>query len=316
MTEIIEKKEQADQFLSQAFQDIESSIVLYEAKKYSNAVFYLQQSVEKAIKSYVFQFDPEEADPLKIRHRYLQVIKKSNEKFRQKREDLRKNTERYNAAIILTKNIGFDYQTIVDKILSNQEDFNKLIDISERKREFTESEVISLVVLMEEVDCDFEDILHQLRFKKIDEVKWDQNIDDLSVNIKAGIREIYSGYDLSEEARESRLNEIEDQLFEWKNGPKDVHYQFLLFLYLRIGGMILLSLVGLLVSAHEQSSRYPDEKKKFNPLDFYTLELPLVFHLPAIQKYTSIALGWLRESYDLLETLPKIMGDDSNTGNI
>lgn len=316
MTEIIEKKEQANQFLSQAFQDIESSIVLYEAKKYSNAVFYLQQSVEKAFKSYAFQFDPENANPLEIGHKYLQMIKKSYEKFRKKHEDLRKKPDQYNATIIISKNIGSDYQTLVDETLSSQAKFNKLIDIAERTREFTESDVMSLVILMKEVECEFEEIVHQLRFKEIDEVKWDQNIEDMCVKIKAGIREIYSGYDISEEIRESGIKEIDDQLLGWKKYPKDVHYHYILVLYLIIGGMFLLSLVGLLVSAHEQSSRYPDEKKKFNPLDFYTLDLPLVFHLPEIQKYTTKALGWLRESYDLLETLPKVIGDDSNTRDI
>ena len=76
--------------------------------------------------------------------------------------------------------------------------------------------------------------------------------------------------------------------------------------------MMLLSLGGLLVSAHEQSSRYPDEKMQFVPLEFYTLKLPLVFRLPVIQNYTSIALGWLRESYDILGSMTPVVDEHSN----
>lgn len=87
--------------------------------------------------------------------------------------------------------------------------------------------------------------------------------------------------------------------------PKEVYNNYLLFIFLIIGSVSLLSFVGLLLSDHEQNSRYPTKDATFPPLDFYTLELPLVSHLTEIQDYVCISLEWLWDAYELLDSLSK-----------
>lgn len=91
MTEIIYKNEQAWQFLDVAFNDLDSSILLYDEEYYPNSVFLLEQSVEKAFKSYDFKFNPNTTYPRKIGHKPLQVIKNSNKIYRQKMRIFVKN---------------------------------------------------------------------------------------------------------------------------------------------------------------------------------------------------------------------------------
>ena len=315
MTEIIDKNEQAWQFLDVAFNDLGSSILLYDEEYYPNSVFLLEQSVEKAFKSYDFKFNPNTADPRKIGHKPLQVIKNSHKIYRQKNEDIRQKPEEYAVVVSLTKKIGLDYSKNVEETLDAQAKMDNLIDNCNEFLELDEEDILFIINNLKETHEGWVETINQIQENKINIEEWEHNIDEMYSNIIAGFQELVSKDMISTEDLDAGMKKVEALFLQAKMVPKEVYNNYLLFIFLILGGISLLSLVGLLLSAHEQNSRYPTKDATFTPLDFYTLELPLVSHLPEIQDYVCISLEWLWDAYELLETLPKNVCDDSYTGN-
>ena len=96
MTGEIPTPQSARQFLAIAHQDLKAACCLYRDGFYPQAVFYLEQSVEKGLKSYSISsgiIDEDEAWH-KISHKTLKIYEKSMKNFRQRVVILQENLKK------------------------------------------------------------------------------------------------------------------------------------------------------------------------------------------------------------------------------
>jgi len=66
---------------------------------------------------------------------------------------------------------------------------------------------------------------------------------------------------------------------------------------------IILFYLALLTAPHAEKARYPVPDQRFDPLDYYTPDRPIIAALPELHIYTGIALERLDHLYDHIETM-------------
>jgi hypothetical protein len=86
----------AKQFLAIAHHDLKAARFLYQEGCYPQAVFYLEQSVEKGLKSYSIALGiiDEKAAWHEISHKTLRIYEKSTKNFRQRVADIQENLKK------------------------------------------------------------------------------------------------------------------------------------------------------------------------------------------------------------------------------
>jgi len=241
-----------------AKKDLEATKILFNNKLYAQAIFYLQQCIEKAIKSLGIKRKIITESELKkeIGHKALKVLSKSYNQFRNKMATLdfiEVGGKKYplNKVAIEKLPKAFPSEEMESKVSFSREELLNIISKITREKD-------RLNKFIEDV----KGVLYQL----LDTLHEIVPIEEKEAKREANKRQI--------DAFVNEWNEVYSKLFSC--------HSTLFYLY-------------LVFSPHSESSRYP--RKDFNPLEIYNDKMPLIEQLSSYIKITDETLDDLEHIY-------------------
>ncbi len=242
-----------------AERDLNASKCLFEKKLYPQAVFYLEQAVEKAAKSFglhqniISEDDLEEIghDSLEI---YLKVVEGLKNKVKRFQERIKKLPKLKHTTLFKEyENIGSEK---FDEMLDKFESYLKRSDrkISDEEIEKMISELINLEAEIEsqKITIDKNEIENlKFLYQEVANTLAEEH-PELRENIKGEMKKF-----------ESLTPELIEELIVSFSIPQAICSTHLLFL-------------SLISCPHAISSRYPYPEYEHNPLMVYTVEHPII----------------------------------------
>ncbi len=252
-------------------EDLESSKILFDNKKYPNALFSLQQSVEKSTKAFFLLNEISKSKELmSIGHylskKHLEGIKENQTKALNLREAIKKNPKLKEIPMINKLDLeDFENKAIEAEKIIKSVNKGKIYSDNPELLDQNLLEMNKFLTTAEE----FEE-------KKLDKLTEEELADEWTNNIKAfsKIRR-EEGVGISEQEEKEALN---------------VTGEFLKHIALRQAESMIYggtahavnSVLNFFIEPHFKFLRYPSEKKS---LEYYTLENPLITRL---QKFIEV----------------------------
>ena len=277
-------------FVDIAKQDLKSSKLLYNIGYYPQSIFLFQQSIEKAVKSIAIwvEFTDVKNARRKIGHKGAKFYKMTNSNLIETVNKLKSNNDSTEA---ISKIMGID--NIYDNIDEMEEEIqetddwtnaflNNIGDYTNLSHEYLNDILLDLEQLREEYNSEL--LVKTNLFKTDDE--WLQFIEKTAEIMKNMIEFYSEKYAEQGMSIPENLIEMVDEQFKSLFNVMDKKTWNQMFSIIFDTNYVLKSLFYLLILAdpHVINARYPEEN--FNPLDFYTADLPLVNRFP---QFTDIA---------------------------
>lgn len=292
MTEALKNPQFAQNLLAMAHMDLKAARHLHEAGFYPQAVFYLEQSAEKGLKSYSIAsgiIDEKEAR-LDISHRTLKIYEKSTRRLRQRivkvQENLKMNP-------------------------SLEAFFNKRLNFGETIKQLDIS-VAQLRVLSKQGD-------EALSLSQEDLKKHIKTLRDLARDSKRASAKIQKKAISPSEFRatekfltemvDAALTDHPDRLNQTK---EEIKIKFTLETYEKLTKELLVQSIppmetfqsffqlSIVLQPHAVA-RYP--KSGFDPIEFYTPDLPLIKSFPKLTDIIERVLNQVDELYQKSEEM-------------
>jgi len=271
----------ADRFLFMAIDDLDASVLLYHRGHYPQAVFMLQQSVEKMAKSlgiFLTIITDKEASSI-VRHQPLNILKKTSKDFAQIVHGGHRELGGIPELQNYLKQIGFDSAeadaTIDAKV-------NKLIDELKKAERYDLSKKQIHVIVngmrkrAEKFDVNIQKFFEEgLSDENYDAMR--KNLEDLVGSVLSS-KTLFPAQNMHEEAK--LRNRIVSEILPDKKSTES------LLIFVQILGDCVLSLIPLarLTAPHAVRSRYPITEENFDPLEYYIMNRPIVAALPDLHQ--------------------------------
>jgi len=281
-----------------ALDDLDCSVILYHREHYPQSVFYLQQAVEKAVKSVGLLFEMiSQKDLLKnVGHNPLKVYRKPVNKFSEDLMDLNKNIESYPEFKEIMNLSGINFDEFVSGIKKGTHEFNEYINTI-ADYNLTKDELEEYITKIENLNRQIENTDKQINEQEISDEKFAVIKEELKNNLESAFVSLEIPDKLKEQMR-NELKLIFDSFF-----PKKEIFEFICYFMIKaMGTGANLFYLSIITSLHSSKSRYPEEN--FNPLTFYTPECPLIKKMPEIQDITRQTLEEMDILYDLMFNPP------------
>lgn len=277
------------EFLAIAKMDLEASKVLYEKDLYPQAVFYFQQSVEKATKAFALitgQKISEKEFINDIGHHAINIFEKSIRDQKNRYEQLKANLNRLpelkETKIVKNFNLERNIRQL-NRYLSNikkiKKDKRDLIYISS----WDIRRILKEIKEIESAKKEFEKVRSNISNLKISE--------RASNKMKKELIELYSSLSKYDSIRvEEAKNDLEKidlkQLAESSIKSFFEPIGFILFL------SIALYYLAIVTLPHSSLTRYP--QNDLTPVNLYTKKLPIVKKLPELCEVQDNVLNELK----------------------
>jgi len=274
-------------FLEIAKQDLKAAKCLYDRELYPQATFYLQQSTEKAAKSFAIMIGTISEDEVKdIGHVSLKIHRKIiNEE--------KKRTDKFEAVIKkipeleeikLIRNIDLD--KYYEGLNESQQVIDYLLNEKESLVFLSEEEIMGFIEDIKKLESEHQKNLHSfsLTTEKFDELK--ENITELI--------DILNEYNPNEaeKAREDldnlNSNQVNEMLEKLAPLLMDVFYVHISLFYL-----------SRITFPHAIVARYPNDN--LNPLEIYNGDLPLIKLFEECIRVLGKTLNKIEDIYTNLE---------------
>lgn len=269
--------------LNIARDDWSASKILYERKLYSQAVFYLQQSVEKAAKSFIVEMGLLDIEDIKknIGHDTTKII----ELLKELNITINREKNKILGAIPKLKGSIFDSAigaegNIIDLKDKNIEDISTNLKHSSSTIEHTINSILKF----------FNEILELEKIIKNEGVK--SIIDDDSIEEIVAVTQLITEHYPNEKKYKRFKDPKKIKLF-----VEVLTKNLLLF----IPCLISLFVLALITYSDAVNSRYPEVEDNYNPLDYYNDVYPVIMKfekLLNLQKYNLIQLSVWRKDYN------------------
>ncbi len=299
-----------DSLLFIALEDLDSSIILYHREHYPQSVFYLQQAVEKAVKSLGLFFEIVSERDLfrRVGHKPLEIYRRPISKISTDIPALNKELDNHPEFRDLLQISGIDFDELASstKNLVHQFDeyLSTVVDYNLSSEVF--SEIISMIG---QVNREIETAEEKIRGEGIREEEFDAIQDDLRKQFEALFISIHIPSPQKEMMRDE-LNSFFTAFF-----PNKEFFEYLVYVLLKIVRIAQnLFYLSIITSPHATKSRYPEDN--FNPLLFYASGTPLINKLPELQGITRYTLEEMDVLYDLIFDLPDDTSGVSNDAGL
>ncbi len=277
-----------ERLLSMGMGDLDVSITLYEEGHYPQAVFSLQQVVEKASKSLALALKIIENNEMrKIKHKTPKIFKKSIHGFLNSVVFVHAEACLTPETEALLTSAGIDLEMIAaskNKISAQVEKIFETVSDYDQSKDFIAGLIANLKLNLDTLEKDRTNI----EKNGFDDVQMNTIRQHVSLTVKNIAKK---GSQVEVEKTASLLSE--------ENLLKNTI--LLTFKYAECS--IVLFYLALLTAPHAEKARYPDPNQKFDPLDYYTQDRPIVAALPELHMYTRIALERLGNLYNHIETM-------------
>jgi HEPN domain-containing protein len=275
----------AEEYLKIAKKDLEATKILYENKLYAQALFYFEQSVEKANKGFALTSNKySEKYMIKVNHDVTKIYKDIIIEQKRRYENLSRNLNQ----ISKLKNTKFAKNfDIESKKKECEESLRNLAEIqTERDNLNSTLEIRQILKEMRENNEEIKGLKKIVSNIRLTEKNWKE--------MKNDILELFENPEnnnlasvLQKEMDDSKLN-----IQELETGIKKIYLQIIQ----SISVYIYLYPLGILTLTHAVITRYP--KEDMSPMDIYNQELPIIKHLPDLIYQHSKALKILNKYYN------------------
>lgn len=249
-------------FYDIAESDLNSALILYRNGIFHNAVFFLQQGIEKLIKGMGLYFDIISPNQLKsVNHFASDIFKKSAEAL------LKENRLLHNKYLI--------DEDMTEAIQHQDEERKKSIDLIKKIKQDGVDPNISL----EELDKLIADIHGEAPTETFNlQTIAKENAETAYAMMKEGkIKEKYK-------KEQIKLSDKQDEEVK-----KAIHLIHEYTLKIDIANRTLL-LLDVVFHAHQNISRYPCEEHGESPLDIYSIDHPIIQRFEKLLEYAFLSL--------------------------
>jgi len=283
-----------DSLLFIALEDLDSSIILYHRKHYPQSVFYLQQAVEKAVKSLglLFEIVVEKDLQKKVGHNPLRVYKKPFTKISDDLPSLNRELDTHPEFREMLQMSGIDLDELASsmkKLVHQFDEYRKTVVTYNPSAE-------ALSAHLSAIDS------YNRGIKQAEEKIRDRGISDevfaaIQGELRNQLEALFISIHIPSPQKEVMRNEL-NSFFTLFLPNKEFFEYFIevLLKAVRIGQNLFY--LSIITSPHATKSRYPEEN--FNPLKFYAPGSPLIHKLPELQEITRHNLEEMDVLYDLI----------------
>jgi hypothetical protein len=233
-------------------------------------------------------------------------------------EEINKNNDAQEIAASLSAKMGVDYEQGSKELVENQKVFISIINDCKRYYCLDEDTLSSWINEMKEICSSFDEGYKNIYSKKVTKEQWDNNIDAFLKKIEIASIEFCKEHSIPQEKQDDLLSYLELMKIQ-SRASLEIYRARASYLLLLFEVGILLVILSIILSSHEQLSRYPFIKGELpeidddiDPLSYYTKELPLIKHFHQLQKYTKITLDLLGEMSYLLDDPAVIENGEKN----
>jgi len=249
----------AEELFDIANKDLETAEILFERSLYPQAIFSLQQSIEKASKSLFVKIGAAESKDLKrfIKHNPIKVI----ELFSKKEKEIQKENEKLIEKIPELKESKFfdkDLDKEIDLEIRNEKELVKIsFDISSSEKKLEEQiNVMKNLINASVINIDY------LKNNGVEKIMKEKDIEELIWFIQLVSKE----YPL--EGGNKKFEDRNEVIKLLRNFLHFFHLLYPLFL-----SLIILSLITLMGAV---DSRYPDIQKDSIPKNLFDYDSPII----------------------------------------
>lgn len=262
-----------EQLLLIAKEDLESSKILYQHGKWPQSIFFLQQAVEKSYKS------------IAMFQKYIDASSMKGEVGHNPLNILKMQIDQFESLKYEFINKPDAFESIVSLCKHIGYDYTSITDELKNNKNDIESFIKScskINLTEDQLDDCLSEITAYLRKREI-----------LIKDIQTDLRTL--------------INQENSELLTSLTGlTAQIMYEL-------IGSFQILTPLSIIITSHEQKSRYPDEKSGFNPLTYYTKDSLLIKRLPQMQKYSGVVIEWMDEIYSFMEILLSLFSSTVTT---
>lgn len=306
-------------FLQMAYENLESSRELYKIKNYPDSIFLLQQSIEKATKSFgLFSGFLDEKAVKFIAHdlvcifdiihnHILNDIDQRNNRFDN-------NPQLYS----FIENYRNDLYERMQELKEFKMDILNLQKIK-NKKQFMKKEIDLYIYNLDEIKNVQSKLSTELNsymnnIEKLLNYFSDINFENILSNLPSDSLINEEVLSKIKESLKNNQNDDEEKIKIIKDKMKEIFNYFFNSLYLEFyQSTLLLQLLYLAIplSRHVTLSRYPEPEKNFHPIDFYTKDLPLIDSFETLADHVEqciIFMNTLFHQFEAFETNGNLIG--------
>lgn len=281
-----------------AINDLDCSIILYDSKYYPQSIFYLQQAVEKAVKSHSIFFNMLNEEELKnkIGHNPQQIYKKQVNRFSQGCIALNKDLVNYPGSQILFESSGIDFGEFASNIKQSQYEFNEFLT-KNTKYNLTNEELQACLFGIENFNIEIKNMERKITEGAIN----DEQLTLLKEKCKDQLVSMIMSLNISDEQKKE-IKDRSELLLKYLFPKKEfLGYMFKSMIkFFKISQNLFY--LSVITSPHSVKSRYPENN--FNPLLFYGPECPLIERLPEMHEIVKHTLQEMEILYDFILNKP------------
>lgn len=283
-----------DSLLFIALEDLDSSIILYHREHYPQSVFYLQQAVEKAVKSLGLLFEIVSEDDLegKIGHNPLRVYKRPFTKISNDLPALNRELDTHPEYREMFKSSGIDFDELASSIKNQLHHFDEylstVVDYNPSKEALS-----GHLSAIEYFNREIEKAEEKIREEGIS----DENFEGVKEELRTQLESLFNSIHIPSQQKDAMRTELNSFFTAFL--PNKEFFEYLMYVLLktvRIGQNLFY--LSIITSPHAAKSRYPEEN--FNPLQFYASGSPLIDKLPELQDIMRDTLEEMDVLYDLI----------------
>lgn len=281
------------QFLAIAHQDLKAARCLYREGCYPQAVFYLEQSVEKGLKSYSIALgiiDEKEAWR-EISHKTLKIYEKTTKNFRQRVVNVQENLKMVpNLEAFFRQYVNFS--EFIKQLDDTLDQIKSLSKPDENSLNLTKEELKKFIKTIDDLNREAKREKANTRSKSITPSEFRTSKKFMTDMLEAALA---NQPELLRQKKEELNREFTPESYEKK--MKDVLSQ-------SIPPMVLFQSffqLSIILQPHA-IARYPNAN--FNPVEFYKSDLPLIKLFIKLADITERNLNQVDELYQKYDKEP------------
>ncbi|NMG83553.1 MAG: HEPN domain-containing protein [Methanosarcinales archaeon] len=277
----------AEEYLKIAKKDLKATKILYENKLYAQALFYFEQSVEKANKVLALTSNKySEKDMINFNHDVTRIYKDNIIEQKRRYENLSRNLNQ----ISELKNTEFVKNFDIESRKKECEEFlRNLAEIQTERNDLifiSTWEIRDILTEISENDKEIKDSIKSVSNFRLTENDWEEMKNDIFKQFENPNNNNLAS-SLQKEMDDSKLS-----IQELETGLKKMYLQMI---HLMSVSSYLYHL-GILTLPHAVIARYP--KGDLSPMDIYNQKLPIIKYLPDLIEQHSKALKILNKYYN------------------
>jgi len=283
-----------ERMLAMAWEDLGASMELYKQGFYPQAMFLLQQAVEKSIKSVgicITAITAEQAKSARhVGHVSVRVFEHTALKFGSEIERVQRMAENAPEMQEIMEVTKFDFSTLQTQIAQVVGFFRDCATHIDTNRDLCEEDLLNILLYYHETEDELDTATRRLEEVEITEAEIEQ-IKQQTLEMMGAVLEVVSDHG-------AEIVKGIVQLYDLLADKEFLQFTFEPVCCIMSASVGLFCL-SLITQPHAITARYPEGD--FDPLEFYNERRPVVQALPSLYRIAEQSIGQIEDLYDFIE---------------